>query len=243
MLANVALRDIFFVHGILPKYRGNQGFSIGFFTILRAKKGGIDQGKRRRVPQGGTMEDKTKPTAPQPFPDDDRSAVSDAQASEENKLAGDSVDKPAEPAAPKAAPVEAPAAPKAAPVSAPQSPADRADRPAEPAAPKSAPDAAPAVPAEAPAQPAAPKTAPVDPAAAPVQPAASAAAPVPPAPKAPVAPQAPVAGSAAAPASAPAAAPTQPMGPRAAGRSHAPARRRTYGRLSAASCAERLCEQ
>ena len=158
------------------------------------------------------MEDKTKPTAPQPFPDDDRSAVSDAQASEENKLTGDSVDKPAEPAAPKAAPVEAPAAPKAAPVSAPQSPADRADRPAEPAAPKSAPDAAPAVPAEAPAQPAAPKTAPVDPAAAPVQPAASAAAPVPPAPKAPVAPQAPVAGSAAAPASAPAAAPTQPMG-------------------------------
>lgn len=133
------------------------------------------------------MEDKTKPTAPQPFPDDDRSAVFDAQASEESKLAGDPVDKPAEPAAPKAAPVEAPAAPKAAPVSAPQSPADRADRPAEPAAPKSAPDAAPAVPAEAPAQPAAPKTAPVD-------------------------PQAPVAGSAAAPASAPAAAPTQPMG-------------------------------
>ena len=160
MLANVALRDIFFVHGILPKYRGNQGFSIGFFTILRAKRGGIDQGKRRRVPQGGTMEDKTKPTAPQPFPDDDRSAVSDAQASEENKLAGDSVDKPAEPAAPKAAPVEAPAVPKAAPMSAPQSPTDRADRPAEPAAPKSAPDAAPAVPAEAPAQPAAPKTAP-----------------------------------------------------------------------------------
>ncbi|MDO5358382.1 MAG: hypothetical protein Q4E80_03280 [Slackia faecicanis] len=163
------------------------------------------------------MEDKTKPMASQPSPDDDRSAAFDAQASEESKPAGDPVDKPAEPAAPKAAPVEAPAAPKespaeapvrseapkTAPVSAPQSPADSVDKPAEPAAPKGAPDAAPAVPAEAPAQPAAPKVAPVEPPVAPVQPMASAAAPVPPAPKAP---------PAAAPASAPAAAPTQPMG-------------------------------